>query len=315
MALRQITPSAAGAAYGFLVFAALFWGGNVVAVRLSVGDVPPMLLACLRWVAVLLILTPFVAWRCVEWLPTLRIHWKAVIWMGAFGLTVPNVLMFVAAQSTSALSMAILLGATPAFVFLGALLWHRTGPAPLQFLGVMGTLAGVAVAASQGEVGRIGSIELHIGDVWVLLSCVAGAAYQVSLRHTPPLPPMVLFYATAAVAFVTALPMALVEVSMGRSFWPTGSGWAVIAYVGLFPTLLSSFFMLRGIQLIGPGRASVFVNLVPLIAAALSVLVLGEAMERFHVTAVLLVLGGIVLSETVARAKADRTVGHRVPEG
>ena len=300
------------AAYAVLVLAALFWGGNVVAVRLSVGSISPMMLASLRWVVVLAVLAPVAVPACVATAERLRAHWRPILWMGAFGLTVPNALIFVAAQTTSALNMAIFLGATPAFVFLGALLWHRAPSRPLPLLGMAGTLAGVAVAAVQGDVARLGSLDLHVGDIAVLMSCVAGAAYQLVLRDTPPLPPLVLFYAMALVAFAVSLPMAAVEALLGQAVPPTPDGWAVVAYVGLCPTLLSSFFMMRGIQLIGPRRASLFINLTPVFASLFAVALLDETVEGFHITAVALVLSGIILSELAARLGPPGTVDGRI---
>ena len=52
-----------------------------------------------------------------------------------------------------------------------------------------------------------------------------------------------------------------------------------------------------GVGIIGPGRAGVFVNLVPLFAATLAVVVLNEPFKLFHGLAMVLVLGGIALSE------------------
>ena len=48
---------------------------------------------------------------------------------------------------------------------------------------------------------------------------------------------------------------------------------------------------------IGPGRAGVFVNLVPVFASLLAVAWLREVFELFHAAALGLVLGGIWLSE------------------
>ena len=52
---------------------------------------------------------------------------------------------------------------------------------------------------------------------------------------------------------------------------PTLQGWLVTAWVAIFPSFLSQIFYLRGVDLIGPGRAGVFVNLVPVFAAVLAV--------------------------------------------
>ena len=49
--------------------------------------------------------------------------------------------------------------------------------------------------------------------------------------------------------------------------------------------------------MIGPGRAGVFVNLVPIFAAVFSVTLLVERFEAHHAMALVLVLGGIYLSE------------------
>ena len=49
--------------------------------------------------------------------------------------------------------------------------------------------------------------------------------------------------------------------------------------------------------IIGPSRAGIFVNLVPVFAALLAVLVLKEPFEIFHAVAMGLVLGGVALAE------------------
>ncbi|MEC7573062.1 MAG: EamA family transporter, partial [Pseudomonadota bacterium] len=63
------------------------------------------------------------------------------------------------------------------------------------------------------------------------------------------------------------------------------------------PSFLSQIFFMRGVELVGPGRAGVFVNLVPVFASGLSVLILGEHFAVYHGLALGLVLGGIALSE------------------
>ena len=54
---------------------------------------------------------------------------------------------------------------------------------------------------------------------------------------------------------------------------------------------------MRGVELIGPGRAGLFVNLVPVFGAFLSVVILGEAFSFHHALALALVLAGILLAE------------------
>jgi drug/metabolite transporter (DMT)-like permease len=74
-------------------------------------------------------------------------------------------------------------------------------------------------------------------------------------------------------------------------------GGLIVLYVALFPSLLCQMFYIRGIELIGPGRASTFYNLVPVFGALLSTIILDEPFAAYHVLALVLVLGGIAVAE------------------
>ena len=74
-------------------------------------------------------------------------------------------------------------------------------------------------------------------------------------------------------------------------------GWGVALVAILLPSLLAQILFIQSVALIGPGRAGVFVDLVPVFAAIMAVLILGESFEMFHAAALALVLGGIGLSE------------------
>ena len=83
----------------------------------------------------------------------------------------------------------------------------------------------------------------------------------------------------------------------GTAQWPTPKGWIVLLYVALLPSLLSQIFFIRGVELIGPARAGLFVNLVPVFGALLAVVLLGEPFAFYHALGLALVLGGIWLAE------------------
>jgi drug/metabolite transporter (DMT)-like permease len=78
---------------------------------------------------------------------------------------------------------------------------------------------------------------------------------------------------------------------------PTWQGWLVTLYVAIFPSCLAQLLFLRGVDLIGPGRAGVFVNLVPVFSAILAVVLIAEPFALFHAIALALVIGGIWLAE------------------
>ena len=135
------------------------------------------------------------------------------------------------------------------------------------------------------------------GDVWMLVACCLYAGYTVALRTRPPVPGLVFFAALAGVALLTSVPLMAYEVASGTVTWPTLRGWLIVLYVGLFPSFVSQVLFMRGVELIGPGRAGLFVNLVPIFGALLAVLILSERFAAYHAVGLTLVLGGIWLAE------------------
>jgi drug/metabolite transporter (DMT)-like permease len=91
--------------------------------------------------------------------------------------------------------------------------------------------------------------------------------------------------------------MLAVEVWIGEFQAPTPQGWVVIILVALFPSLLAQTAFMRGVEIIGPGRAGIFINLAPVIGTIFAVLYLGEQFHAYHGLALLLVLSGIWLAE------------------
>ena len=209
--------------------------------------------------------------------------------------------MYLAAYSTTAINIGILQGSIPVFVLVGALLAYRTPIGGMQALGVAVTLLGVAVTASRGDIHVLLGLRFAAGDLLMILACVLYAGYTVAIRNRPAVPGLVFFTAVACVAGVVSLPLLAAEIALGQFYAPTAKGWAILAFTVIAPSLLSQLFFMRAIEIIGPGRAGVFVNLVPVFAPILAVLIIGEPFGLYHAAALALVLGGIFIAERLGR--------------
>jgi drug/metabolite transporter (DMT)-like permease len=118
---------------------------------------------------------------------------------------------------------------------------------------------------------------------------------------------MSLMVALCAGAFVSALPFLWAEAASGTLILPDATGWAIIVYVVLFPSLLSQITYIRGVELIGANRAGLFINLLPIWGAFLAVVVLGEDFQTYHAIALVLVLSGVLIAEYDGRRRAAST--------
>ena len=302
MTTQASAAAASGRAYLLLTLTALCWGANAIFGRLAVGEISPMALVTLRWLGALGLLAVFAHAQVRRDWPAIRPRLMFVSAMGALGFTAFNALYYVAAHSTTAVNIGIIQGAVPVFVLTGALAVFRTPVALMQAAGVLVTLLGVVIVACGGDPARLATFTFNSGDLLMIAACALYAGYTLALRGRPQVSALGLFTVMAAAAFLASLPLALAEAALGRFQWPTPTGWVILALVTLFPSFLAQIFFIQGVALIGPSRAGVFVNLVPVFASILALLVLKEPFEPFHAIALCLVLGGIWLSERGKRA-------------
>lgn len=292
-----LTRSAASNPYVLLVLTMLMWSGNGIAGRLAVGEISPMVIVCLRWFAASTCLIIFAHRQIREDWRILKHHLLLVGFGGIFGLTGFNALFYLAAHHTSAVNMTILQGSLPIFVLIGAVFVHRTPISLLQGIGILLTLAGVVAVAAQGDFLILIGLRFNIGDVWLVLACLIYAIYTLMLRDRPKVSGVGFFSIVSMAAFITSLPLLGFEAALGETQWPTAQGWAILAFIAFFPSLLAQLCFLRAVGLIGPGRAAIFTNLVPIFGPILAIFLLGEPFHAYHAMALVLVLGGITLAE------------------
>jgi drug/metabolite transporter (DMT)-like permease len=284
-----------------LTLAAVFWAGNTVAARLAIGEISPFMLTTLRWVAVAVALWPVYGGEIRAHWPQIRPRLWSMVILALLGMTGFNALYYVAAQYTSAINMGILQGSMPIFVLAGAFLAHGTRPSFVQLAGVLITALGVVVVATRGEPLALLEVDFNKGDLVMLAACGLYSGYTVALHVRPSMPGTPFFALLAAIAAVTSLPLVALEALAGGWTTPTVNGLLITAWITVFPSFLSQIFYLRGVDLIGPGRAGVYVNLVPVFAAVLAVTLIAEPFAAFHAVALALVIGGIWLAQRTSK--------------
>ena len=256
-----------------------------------------MLLASLRWLGAVLLLFIFATKILVRDWSGLRTHLGALFLMGSMGVGAFSALFYVAAYTTSALNIGIIQGSVPVFVLIGALVIYRTAISGLQIVGVALTIIGVLVITSAGDLTRLASFTITRGDYLMVLACLLYAGYVLALRRFTAVSSLSLFAVVGLSAFIMSIPLSMFEFATGNLQWPTTQGWVIVVLVTILPSFLAQILFIQGVAAIGPGRAGMFVNLVPVFASILAVSILSEPFNGYHGIALALVVGGIWLSE------------------
>ena len=280
-----------------LTFSSLVWGGNVVAARLAVGEISPMVLVGLRWIVVSALIAGFMGERLGPLLNSLRPHWAYLLPMGVLGFTISNAMLYEGARFTSGVNVAIIQGVLPVLVLAGAHLVYGVRAGLVRWIGVVITMAGIVLIATEGEPARILELQINKGDAFVFLGAAIYAAFTLALRKRPPMSAMAFFIGVAIAALVSSAPAMMVEAMLGEAIWPGWRGILVLLYVAVFTSIVGQICWIRAVEIIGPGRAGVFQNLVPVVGAILSVLVLRETFHWHHAASLALVLSGLFISE------------------
>jgi drug/metabolite transporter (DMT)-like permease len=288
---------AASKAWLLLGLTMLMWGGNVVASRLAVGQVSPMALVALRWILVCGLLTLMRRRHlAAEW-AIVRPRWPLLLFMGISGFTGFNALFYAAGHLTSGVNIAIIQGGIPVFVLFGNRLIYGVRTSALQLAGLVLTMLGILVVGTRGDLLALGAMHWNVGDLMMLIAALLYASYTLALRYRPEVSALGFFTLISYAACLTSLPPLAFEIVSGTVQWPTLAGVLVIAYVALFPSFIGQLMYMHGVRLIGPARAGLFVNLLPVFGALLSVVVIREPFGVYHGVALALVLGGIFVAE------------------
>ena len=95
-------------------------------------------------------------------------------------------------------------------------------------------------------------------------------------------------------ALISSIPFVLLEFFLGYSQLPSNANaWLTILYIAFVPSFLAQIFFIKGVELIGPSKAGLFINILPIFAAILGVIILGERLQMFHFISLVAVLTGV----------------------
>ena len=293
--------------YLLLILAPMFWGGNVVAAKLVVGEIDPVLLLASRCVLATVVILPF-AWRYLmaDW-AVVRRHWLVLMAFGTVGYALFNAFLYVGLTTTTAVNSAIEQASLPMLILGANFIVLRVRAQPIQIVGVLLAIFGVVLTATHGDPARLLTLDINVGDGFVILACLAYTTYTLALRFRPKMHIMsfmAVSFTGAAIAGVIMLAFSgggLGQVATLAQASPTV--WIVIAYVAIFPSMVSQVSYARGVELVGPNRAAPSHNLIPVFGTLGPVIILGERLEIYHYLAAAIIISGIVLAEWAARRR------------
>ena len=292
--------------YLLLSLTAFFWATNWVVGRAMRNEMPPVAMGFWRWTIALLILLPFAAPELRSKWHVVRANWLTLTLLGILGAIAFNTLIYVGLQYTAATNGVLFNSISPVLIILLSWVVSRERISKLQACGVVLSLCGVLVIVARGDATTLAAFHFNRGDLWLIAAMVLWAFYTIVLRRRPPeLSAMGFLTAMLLLSLPFLLPFYLWEFSQRGGFALTPATVAALAYYGTIPSIAAYLFWNRGVAQVGPNKAGLFVHLMPLFGAVLSVVFLGERLYAYHYAGAVLIFTGIRL--TTRRSKSVTT--------
>jgi drug/metabolite transporter (DMT)-like permease len=282
-----------GNAYLMLALASLCWSGNHLMGRAIAGHVPPLTISMLRWLLAAAVLYPFVHHHLRRDWPLIRAHVGVLTYLALIGAAVFGALQFIGLQLTTALNVSVMNSLAPLFIGAAGAVMFRDRLTLGQLAGIVISLIGVLAIITRLDPAVLTQLTFNLGDLIILFNMLLWGVYCASLRWRPPIHPASFMFVIALISGVVMIPAFAWEYSTGFHLQPTVLTFAAIALVTLSSTIAAFMFWTRGLELIGPNRAGVFLHLIPIYSALLTGALLGEPLRSYHVVGFVLILAGV----------------------
>lgn len=289
----------------------MLWAGNAIAGRVLVGSVSPITLSTVRWGLAALMLLPL-GWRVLKPSSALWQNKARFLVLGFLGVGSYNVLLYLALQTSTAINVTLIGASMPIWMLLIGAVFYQVKPKLLQLLGAIVSLGGVTVVLTRGEPTSLLSMQVVMGDLFIMLATILWAFYSWMIsrpgKSTERQWPWAEFLmAQVLIGFFWTMLFEGAEIATGYAFidlnyW-TG---ALILFIAIGPSLIAYRCWGLGVNGAGPTVASFFANLIPLFTALLSAAILGDPPQLFHGLAFALIVVGILVSSS--RQKSNEPI-------
>ncbi|MDE4134060.1 DMT family transporter [Phaeobacter sp. QD34_3] len=287
-----------------LLFLGMIWGGSFMAVSVALHGVGPLTLAAVR-IAIgafsLLAILRLMGLR----LPPLhtrngRLIWLSALGMGMFSNAVPFALLSWGQTYVASGFAGVCMAVVPLFVLpLAHVLVPGETMTLRRSIGFLTGFAGVLVLIGLEALTSAGSDFESLARLACLGAALCYAIGSIITRLAPSVNMLSLSAAALICAAAMIVPAALLWEGLPQM--PETRPALAILYLGLLPTALAQVLLVQIARSAGPAFLSTVNYQVPIWSVLFGALLLNETLPPQLFAALLLILGGLLLSRVPTR--------------
>lgn len=273
------------------------WSVNYVVARTAPGIISPHVLALGRWFLAGLILALIARSELWQERHSTFKAWRQYLVLGSLGMLICGAWVYWAAETTTAINIALIYAASPVLITLGAVIGLKESFSWKQSLGVGIALLGVLHVVVKGQWHALAQVVWVLGDGLVVIAMLAWAAYALLLKKwASPLSSTARLAATCLGGSVVLIPFAATEwFATQHAGWSFNASLLVVA-AAVFPGVGAYWSYGFCQKTLGASRVATSLYLGPLYGGLVAWLFLGETLGWHHAVGAAFILPGIYLA-------------------
>lgn len=296
--------------YILMVLASLCWASAFIAGKFAVPYIPTFSLTFGRFI-IAAVGMYFVKQAVEKAKPEEAYKYRKAdlpkfLFTGIIGMVGYHVLFFTSLKFTTAINSSIIGATNPIVTVLLTVIFLHNRIPMRQVLGITLSLLGVVLTITAGDLSALMEVGFNKGDLFMCAAVVFWAAYGVySKSNCKGISPVAITYYSFVVCTIVLIPFVLWE--RPWEFLPQVpmSAYVAVLFMAILPSCFAYYVQQVAIKEIGPARASIFVNLVPVFSTVLAVIILGEVLEPIKILTALLIIAGVCICQMSGNEKEE----------
>jgi len=291
-----------------LFLIALFFGSTFIAGRIMAANLPPFTSAFLRFLLASFFLVLFV-FKIYGKFPQINFsQLLLIIALGLTGVVGYNFLFFSGLKFITASRASMIISLNPSLITILSTLILKEKFTKYKFMGIILSLTGALIVISQGNLQVVLQGDIGWGELFILGCVVCWSSFtvlgKIAMKDLKPI--IVITYACLAGTLILILP-AYQEGALQNIMQYSIEVWLSVFALGFLGTALAFTWFYEGIDRIGPSRAGIFINFVPIFATLMAVLILREKLSPSLIVGAIFVVTGVYLTNyQVKNIKIER---------
>ncbi|MDD5016146.1 MAG: DMT family transporter [Atribacterota bacterium] len=285
-----------------LFLVALFFGSTFIAGRIMAANLPPFTSAFLRFLLASFFLVLFVFRIYGKFSRINFSQFLLIIALGLTGVAGYNYLFFSGLKFITASRASMIVSLNPSVITILSVLIFKDKFTKFKFIGIILSLTGALVVISQGKLQVILQGNIGWGELFILGCVICWSSFtvlgKIIMKDLKPI--IAIAYACFAGTIILIFPAYQEGVLQNFMQYPV-EVWLSIFALGFLGTVLAFTWFYEGIDKIGPSRAGIFINFVPIFTTLMAILILHEKLSSSLVIGAIFVVSGVYLTNYQTR--------------